>query len=182
MFKGERSSFFLASSSYTFSRALSARNLLIYNYNTDFSFSIDVFSYFDFRFTLSIYSSFCKHSLDTSVILFCNYCSNKTIFCYLFASSLILPFSFVSNKFRLAYNFLKCFSFSMSPFRCCSERLVQNSIYFCLRVIRVLAYSAFFQVSSSQTTLYSSSFSSILCSDEPSNLLLAMFYEGSLGS
>ena len=71
-------------------------------------------------------------------------------------SSFIFAFNLFSISKRLASIFLNCFYFSMSLFFCCSERPVQNSASFCLSTSRVRASSAFFQVSSSQTTWCSS--------------------------
>lgn len=146
------SSCFKASSSSTFSLALSALHLASSSSTPDFYFTSTVFSYFCFFLNRSIYSSFRNTSLEISLILLYSSCSMTTSFCSLFIKSLILAFSFVQSKFKLASTFLNCFSFSMSDFFCCSAKPVQNYAYFCLRTSLALAYSVFFQVSNSHTT------------------------------
>ena len=155
MFKGDFSSSFFSYSISTFNLAFSALVLASYTSIAAFSLITAFLSSLLLLFTASIYWSFKRIYLETSPIFVWSYCSNNKIFCYLFLSSSILVLSFPYKRTKLASCFLNCFSFYRSLFLCCSLRLVQNSISLCFNVTLAFVYSAFFHVSSSQTTFRS---------------------------
>lgn len=141
----------------------SCYSVIIFNLklNSLFSFSKTAFSSLFFLLLLLISSSFYFIIYEVSCTLYFNYSSWIIKFYSLFYNSRALFFKSDSNLFIWASIFLKYFSFSFSFSFQSLSNWRRKFISFYFKLIRNLASSDFFQVSSSQIILYSREFISL---------------------